>query len=83
MPSLQIRKLPNSIYQALKSAAALERRSLSQQAIIALAKGLGVSADFRKRRKKILTKIQNEQQLWKKWAKIDIASWVREDRDGR
>ena len=83
MPSLQIRKLPNDIYLALKAAAEQERRSLSQQAIIALAKGLEMPIDFRERRKKILTEIKEEAALWKKWANIDVATWIREDRDRR
>ena len=83
MPSLQIRKLPDRIYQALKKEANRERRSLSQQAIIALAKGLDVQLDFRERRKKVLKEIEREAYLWNKWAHVDVASWIRTDRDSR
>ena len=83
MPTLQIRKLPDSIYQALKNAAERERRSLSQQAIITLAKGLDIPLDFRERRKKVLAKIRVEAHLWKKWVNVDVTSWIREDRDSR
>lgn len=83
MPTLQIRKLPDSIYRALKNAAERERRSLSQQAIITLAKGLDVPLDFRERRKKVLAQIKKEAHLWKKWAHVDVAAWIREDRDSR
>jgi len=83
MPTLQIRKLPDNIYQALKDAAERERRSLSQQAIITLAKGLDVPFDFRERRREIIAEIKREAHLWGKWAHVDVAAWVREDRDNR
>lgn len=81
MPSLQIRKLPEKIYQALKSEAERERRSLSQQAIISLAKGLEMTVDFRERRRKVLEEIQKEIHLWEHWAHVDVTSWIRADRD--
>ena len=36
MPNLQIRDVPQDVYEALKTDAALEQRSLTQQAIVAL-----------------------------------------------
>lgn len=83
MASLQIRKLPQAIYTALKLAAARERRSLSQQAIIALAKGLDVQEGQQERRRQVLAKIKNESNRWKHLANIDVAGWVREDRESR
>ena len=83
MPTLQIRKLPEDIYQALKEEAERERRSLSQQAIITLAKGLDVPLDFRERRKKVIAEIKQEVHLWKKLVNVDVAAWIREDRDSR
>ena len=83
MPSIQIRKLPDHIYRALKTAAERERRSLSQQAIIALAKGLDLPLDFRERRKAVLAEIKREFHLWKKLANVDVVSWIRTDRDSR
>jgi hypothetical protein len=83
MPTLQIRKLPSHIYQALKKAAELERRSLSQQAIIALAKGLDIPLDFRERRKKVLDEIKKESQFFQKWGYVDVSLWIRQDRDSR
>lgn len=83
MPSLQIRKLPNNLYDALKKAAERERRSMSQQAIIALAKGLNLPVDFLERRKKILSTCKKEADAWKKWENVDVTAWIREDRDRR
>ena len=42
MPILQIRDLPDDVYQAVVAAAQAEHRSLSQQAIVALRSALGV-----------------------------------------
>ena len=81
MPSLQVRDLPEEIYQALKRAAKAEHRSLSQQAIVALAKGLNLGVDHRKRRARMLAK-WNEEPLGQ-WAHIDATSWIRSDRDSR
>lgn len=36
MPNLQIRDLPQDLYEALKTDAKMEQRSLTQQAIVAL-----------------------------------------------
>ncbi len=83
MPTLQIRKLPGHIYQALKEAAEQERRSLSQQAIIILAKGLDIPLDFSERRRKLLENIKKESHFFEKWADVDVTSWVREDRENR
>ncbi len=83
MPLLQIRKLPENIYNALKRAAKREHRSLSQQAIITLARGLNEPVNNTDRRKLILNKIKEENHLWRQWKDIDIAAWIREDRDRR
>lgn len=45
MPLLQIRDLPDELYEALRRKAAEERRSLSQQAIVTLSEGLGDEID--------------------------------------
>ena len=79
MPSLQVRDLPEGIYQALKRAAQAEHRSLSQQAIVALARGLDLGVDHRKRRANLLR--QWDQEPLGQWAHVDVTAWVRSDRD--
>jgi plasmid stability protein len=54
MPLLQIRDLPEHLHRKLVSEAAREHRSLSQQAIALLAKGLEVEADPKARRREAL-----------------------------
>lgn len=83
MPTFQVRDLPDHIYYALKAAAAQEHRSLSQQAIVILAKGLEILPDYQERRKNILREIQSNQAKWAKLRDQDIAAWIREDRETR
>ena len=56
MASLQVRELPENIYSLLKRRAEAEHRSIAQEAIVLLAKGLDTSIDLKKRRAKIVTK---------------------------
>jgi len=56
MALLQIRDLPEPLYRKLAGEAAKQRRSLSQQAIAVLAKGLDMEADPKARRKEALRK---------------------------
>jgi hypothetical protein len=80
MPLLQVRDLPEPLYRRLVEEAAKERRSLSQQAIATLAKGLAADLDSTQRRKAALLEA----------SKIDRrvtrnlpapARLIREDRD--
>jgi len=81
MPTLQVRDLPDSIYYKLKQQARTSDRSLAQQTIITLAKGLDISLDAPVRRKKALARIAvlveklNESNL------PDPSSLIREDRE--
>ncbi|MEM9723804.1 MAG: hypothetical protein AAGA10_31385 [Bacteroidota bacterium] len=81
MPSLQVRNVPEALYQALKAAAKRERRSINQQAIVALEKGLEDQTELNLHRKKILDKIESEKERWKDWNSLDIVKLIREDRE--
>ena len=59
MPLLQIREAPEHIYRLLAEQAMRERRSLSQQALAALARGLGVEMDARARRCALLESLRS------------------------
>jgi hypothetical protein len=54
MPLIQVRDVPEHIYRALTHAAARERRSLAQQVVAVLARGLQVEVDAKTRRKRLL-----------------------------
>lgn len=79
--TLQIREIPESVYERLKLVASRERRSLSQQALHSLEIGLAVGETGTQRRRKLLADWQNLKAPT--WAdKLDApADLVRDDRD--
>ena len=81
MASLQIRKLPENIYSLLKRRAEAENRSIAQEAIVLLAKGLDTSIAPKKRRTRLLQRIEEEAELNSGTAaKLDPVELIREDR---
>lgn len=82
MPSLQVRDLPEHIYRKLVDEAERQHRSLSQQAIAVLSKGLGMHEDPRERRRKVLERIRNNPiKINGKLDVDDIVAGIREDRE--
>ena len=81
MASLQIRKLPENIYFLLHQRAEAEHRSIAQEAIVLLAKGLDTSIAPKERRTKLLQRIVEETEINSgTTAKLDPVELVREDR---
>ncbi|HWZ31630.1 MAG TPA: hypothetical protein VNX18_09875 [Bryobacteraceae bacterium] len=79
MPILQVRDLPDHIYRALVEQAEKERRSLAQQAIAVLAKGLQVELNPQARRREALRAIEAlDKTPFKNLS--DPAKLIREDR---
>jgi hypothetical protein len=58
MPILQVRDVPDHIYRALAEQAEQERRSLAQQVVAVLARGLNLQIDPKTRRNKVLDAVQ-------------------------
>jgi len=58
MPLLQVRNVPDHIYRLLAEQAEKERRSLAQQVVAVLARGLDVELDAKARRQKVLRMIR-------------------------
>ncbi len=81
MPSLQVRELPEPIYRLLQEEARKEHRSFAQQAIVTLAKGLGITENPKKRRAEVLRNILENPVEAKADQLIDPVSLVREDRE--
>lgn len=81
MPSLQVRELPEHIYLTLCQEAEADHRSIAQQAVAMIAKGLNVALAPQIRRKALLRSIhetiiqETAQQL------PDPALLIRADRD--
>ena len=79
MPILQIRDLPKPLYEKLKDLALQERRSLSQQAIVTLEKGL--TAGSRVERQYVLAELRKAESLRFPKGLTSPATLIREDRD--
>lgn len=78
MPLIQVRDVPDHIYRRLAEQAEKERRSLAQQVVAVLARGLNVQLDAKARRKEILQAIQADPHRAGKLS--DPAKLIREDR---
>ena len=78
MPSLQVRELPEHIYRTLCHEAEAAHRSIAQQAVAALAKGLQLELEPRARRMALLATIQKEAH---QTTLPDPALLIREDRE--
>lgn len=81
MPSLQVREVPERIYQHLKNEAKKEHRSISQEAIAVLSKAFGIEEDAKKRREKIVQRIMQAPMIHGKKKTEDPEKLIREDRD--
>lgn len=79
MPFLQVRDIPDHLYRLLAEQAEKERRSLAQQAVAVLARGLEVELDAKARRQKVLRAIRESSQARPARLK-DPAKLIREDR---
>lgn len=81
MPSLQVRELPENIYHLLQERAKTEHRSLAQEAVILLAKGLQTSITNKQRRLQLLNKITANKVISPTTQAVDPLSWIHEGRD--
>lgn len=82
MPSLQVRELPVNIYQRLQKRAKAEHRSLAQEAVVTLARGMQTAVSHKERRKELLRTIaEHPCCVDKKVTEVDPVQFVREDRE--
>jgi len=79
MPFLQVRDIPDHLYRLLAEQAEKERRSLAQQAVAVLARGLDVELDAKARRQRVLQAIKEFSQAGP-MKLTDPAKLIREDR---
>jgi plasmid stability protein len=80
MAILQVRDLPDQIYEKLKKEAKRKHRSLSQQAIITLAKGLETPYNPKERRTILIDSLETDNNKSKKYKLSDPVKIIREDR---
>ncbi|MFC1616696.1 hypothetical protein ACFL2K_00585 [Candidatus Margulisiibacteriota bacterium] len=81
MSSLQVRDLPEHIYRALFELAKKEHRSIAQEAIIILSKGLEVDLNPQQKRKNIINDIKSNWAELKKYNLPDPIDYIKEDRN--
>jgi len=81
MPSLQVRELPEHIYLQLSREADSHHRSIAQQAVATLARGLQLELDPKSRRIALLTRINSEPISLNFASPIDPSQLIREDRE--
>jgi hypothetical protein len=58
MPTLQVREVPMHVYGQLKELAAKEHRSLGQQTLVTIERGLNAVPDAVERRRALLDKVR-------------------------
>jgi len=80
MPLLQVRECPEDIYRKISHVAKNENRTIAQQVVVLLEKGLGQQESNIERRKRLMEKLQNRQ-ISSDIKVMDPVSLIREDRD--
>jgi len=81
MTSLQIREFHEVLYGELKRAAEREHRSLSQQALVVLKRGLRMEKDSKERRSRLLNEITKNPITIEGDGLLDPTTLIREDRN--
>lgn len=81
MPSLQVRELPEHIYLTLCREAEAQHRSIAQQAVAAISKGLRLELAPQARRKALLEAIHEGAGKQTASGLPDPALLIREDRE--
>ena len=81
MPSIQVRDLPEQIYNKIKNNAQKDHRSLSQQVIVTLKKGLGIDENPTERRRILVDQIMSRRITFDVTKLDDPINLIREDRD--
>lgn len=80
MPLLQVRGCPEDIYKKIALAAKKQNRTIAQQVVVLLEKGLGQDQSNMERRKQVLAKIESRK-ISANVKEIDEVKLIREDRD--
>jgi len=80
MPLLQVRDCPEDIYKNISILAKKQKRTIAQQVIVLLEKGLQLEQSNIERRKALLDKI-NSRPVKKEVNLVDDAALIREDRN--
>jgi len=80
MPLLQVRDFPGDIYDEITHEARRQNRTIAQQTIVLIKKGLGEEISNRERRRRVLEK-SSERTVSREAKEVDYVKLIREDRD--
>ncbi len=80
MPILQVRDCPEDIYKKIAISAKKEKRTIAQQVLVILEKGLAMEQSNLLKRESILEKI-SQTKPGKFLNQVDDVQLIREDRD--
>ena len=80
MPLLQVRDFPADIYEEITFEAKRQNRTIAQQTIVLIKKGLGEEISNQERRRRLLEEIRKND-IPEEAKAIDVVKWIREDRD--
>ena len=79
MPLLQVRDFPADIYEEISFEARRKNRTIAQQTIVLIKKGLGEEISNKERRQQVLDEIR-ERSIPEKAKEVDHVKLIREDR---
>ena len=80
MPLLQVRNFPADIYEEISFEAKRQNRTIAQQTIVLIKKGLGEEVSLKEQRRRLLERI-NSRDIPESVKAIDPVKFIREDRD--
>jgi antitoxin FitA len=80
MPLLQVRDFPADIYEEISFEAKRENRTIAQQTIVLIKKGLGEEVSLKERRRLLFEEIM-KRDVPESAKAIDSVKLIREDRD--
>jgi len=79
MALLQVRNFPDEKYEEISRMAKMERRTIAQQTVLLIEKGLASDKAASRRQQAIERTLAREVPEWMKG--VDTAAMIREDRD--
>jgi len=80
VPLLQVRDFPADIYEEISFEAKRQNRTIAQQTIVLIKKGLGEEVSLKEQRRRLLERI-NSRDIPESVKAIDPVKFIREDRD--
>jgi hypothetical protein len=80
MPLLQVRDFPADIYEEISFEAKRQNRTIAQQTIVLIKKGLGEEISLKEQRRRLLERI-NSRDIPESVKAIDPVKLIREDRN--